>query len=73
MIAHRIETTLNQEGTLTLSGLPFHAGEAVEVIVLPRTPATPPRDAYPLRGKSIRYTNPFEPVAADDWAAHGPA
>ena len=34
--AHPIETTLNQDGTLTLDHLPFPAGAAVEVIVLPR-------------------------------------
>lgn len=34
--AHRIETTVTQDGTLTLDHLPFPAGAAVEVIVLPR-------------------------------------
>ena len=39
MNAHRIETVLNEDGTLTLRGLPFHAGDAVEVIILEaRTP-----------------------------------
>ena len=37
MYAHRVEATLNQEGALVLTNLPFHAGEAVEVIVLPRS------------------------------------
>ena len=34
MNAHRIETTLNENGTLALYGLPFNAGASVEVIVL---------------------------------------
>lgn len=34
MNAHRIETTLNESGTLTLYGLPFDAGASVEVIIL---------------------------------------
>jgi len=34
MNAHRIETTLEQNGELTLRDLPFAAGDAVEVIVL---------------------------------------
>ena len=68
MNTHRIETTLKQDGTLTLDGLPFHAGETVEVIVLPK--ATP-RDngANPLRGMPVTHTGPFEPVAAEEWGA----
>ena len=34
MQAYRVETTLTQDGTLTLRNLPFRAGEAVEVIIL---------------------------------------
>lgn len=34
--AHRVETTLTQDRTLTLEGLPFQAGDTVEVIVLER-------------------------------------
>ena len=34
MNAHRIETTIDQDGTLTLQGIPFQAGAAVEVIIL---------------------------------------
>ncbi|MEM6753695.1 MAG: hypothetical protein AAF630_12055, partial [Cyanobacteria bacterium P01_C01_bin.38] len=34
MKAHKIETVLNEDGILTLQGLPFHAGDAVEVIIL---------------------------------------
>jgi len=30
---HHIRTTLTQDGTLTLDGLPFQAGEAVEIII----------------------------------------
>ena len=34
MNAHRIETQMNERGTLTLRDLPFEAGANVEVIVL---------------------------------------
>lgn len=34
MNAHRIETTLTENGTLTLRDLPFEAGSRVLVIVL---------------------------------------
>lgn len=71
--AHRIETTLTEDGTLTLDGLPFGAGEAVEVIVLPQ-PAVPasesdPQNRYPLRGLAAAYDRPTEPVALEDWEA----
>ncbi|HEX8237635.1 MAG TPA: hypothetical protein VF600_16880 [Abditibacteriaceae bacterium] len=38
MQAYRIETTIQQDGTLTLQHLPFQAGEPVEIIVLARAP-----------------------------------
>lgn len=66
MYAHRVEATLNQEGALVLTNLPFHAGEAVEVIVMPRSNAI---KSYPLRGKPVVYTDPLEPVAQNDWEA----
>ena len=66
MYAHRVDATLNREGTLVLSNLPFHAGEAVEVIVLPRSNTG---KSYSLRGKPVIYTDPFEPVAQNDWDA----
>ena len=76
MNAHKIETVLNEDGTLTLRGLPFRAGDAVEVIVLEsRTKQheaptrSPDSNPYPLRGKVIRYDDPTEPVALEDWEA----
>ena len=65
--AHRVETTLTQDGTLTLDHLPFRAGEGVEVIVLPH--ATLPRNRYPLRGTPVDYQGPAEPVAEQEWDA----
>jgi hypothetical protein len=65
--AHRVETTLTQDGTLTLEHLPFQAGETVEVIVLTNTFPPAPHDRYPLRGTSIQYQEPLEPVAEQDW------
>jgi len=65
MDSHRIETTLEQDGTITLSGLRFHAGDAVEVIVMRN--AASPRQAYSLRGTAVTYEDPFEPVAPEEW------
>jgi hypothetical protein len=69
MSVHRVETTLNQDGTLTLTDLPFHAGDAVEVIILPRSQRPAERNSYSLRGTTIKYINPTDPVAEEDWAA----
>jgi hypothetical protein len=65
--AHRIEAVLAEDGKLSLDHLPFRAGQAVEVIVLPVTRATPPEPA--LRGTVLRYDQPTAPVAEDDWGA----
>ncbi len=67
MNVHRIETTISQDGTLTITDLPFRAGDAVEVIVLESSlkPSSPNR--YPLRGKPLRYDAPTEPVAEAEW------
>ena len=75
MNAHKIETSLTEDGTLVLKGLPFHAGNVVEVIILqPQTAQhqiksleTQNTNLYPLRGKVIRYDDPTEPVALEDW------
>jgi len=69
MSVHRIETTLAIDGTLTLTNLPFHAGDAVEVLILPRSQKHIGRDRYPLHGKPIQYIDPTDPVADEDWAA----
>jgi hypothetical protein len=67
MLVHRIETTINQDKTLTLENLPFHSGEQVEVIILSRSRRESRQNRYSLRGTIIQYTDPTEPVAQDDW------
>ena len=69
MQAYRVETTLQQDGTLTLSNLPLRAGEAVEVIILVQPPVAVDRPRYPLRGVPVQYIDPTEPVAQADWEA----
>jgi hypothetical protein len=69
MIAHRVETVLEQDGTLTLENLPFHAGEAVEIIILAQPARRQHQNRYPLRGTRVRYDQPTEPVALDEWDA----
>ena len=67
MQAYRLETRLTQNSTLVLQSLPFQAGELVEVIILVKTPTSPTRKRYSLRGLPVTYINPTEPVAQADW------
>jgi hypothetical protein len=69
MQMYRVETTVSDEKTLTIKGLPFRAGDKVEVIVRGREREWECSTRYPLRGKPIRYVDPFESVAEDDWDA----
>ena len=69
METFRLDTTLTQDGTLTLRDLPFQAGDAVEVIIVSRASASAEHRAYPLRGKVLHYDNPTAPVAQEDWEA----
>jgi hypothetical protein len=66
MQAYRVETKVQQNGTLTVQNLPLRAGDDVEVIILVRHPTTQP-SAYPLRGLPVQYVDPTEPVAEHDW------
>ena len=64
---HRLKATLAEDGKLSLSELPFRAGQVVEVIVMPvPQPVSAMRS---LRGAILRYALPTEPVAEADWDA----
>ncbi|MDJ0676928.1 MAG: hypothetical protein QNJ36_16365 [Calothrix sp. MO_167.B42] len=65
MKAHRIEITLTENGTLNLKDLPFQAGDAVEIIILESPKYPSESNLYPLRGKVIRYDDPFEPATPE--------
>ena len=69
MLAHRVETIVHEDGSLLVKDIPFHAGEVVEVIILPHQPTSTAAKAYPLRGTKVEYHNPFKPVAESDWDA----
>jgi hypothetical protein len=69
MKRYRIETTVSDDGTLTLEELPFRAGDKVEVIVQSCEAKQSPSQRYPLRGQPIRYGGPFESVAENEWDA----
>jgi hypothetical protein len=69
MQAFRTETILSQDGILTVKGIPFRAGEKVEIIILKLQPNPVGSERYPLRNKPIRYLAPYESVAEEDWDA----
>lgn len=66
-LAYRIEAVLSEDGKLVLDHLPFQAGQAVEVIVLPAARPGPP--GHSLQGTVLRYDQPTAPVAEADWDA----
>lgn len=68
MQAYRTETTLSQDGKLSVKGLPFRKGDKVEVIILTQK-AEPSPKHYPLRGKPFQDEKPFDSVAEEDWDA----
>lgn len=63
--AIRLETTIVQDGIVTVEGLVV--GDRVEVIVLRIDGESKKRD--PLRGSYGRYDNPFDPLVSEeeDW------
>ncbi len=63
MQTYRVETMVSSNRTLIIKELPFLAGEKVEVIVRRREREREHRRHYPLRGKPIRYIDPFGSVA----------
>jgi hypothetical protein len=66
-LAHRIEAVLSENGKLSLDNLPFRAGQAVEIIILPSA-SSPAAQGHPLSGMVLRYDRPTEPVAEGDWS-----
>ena len=71
MQAHRAETTLSEDGVITLRDIPFRRGELVEVIVLPFSAVAASGARYPLRGTPVTLVSPTEPVADANWEAAG--
>lgn len=65
----RIETKIEQDGTIILRDLPFREGETVVVVITTRPVETGQENRYPLRGLAVEYKNPFDPVAENDWSA----
>ena len=67
MNVHRVEAVVGSDKTLTLKDLPFNEGEEIEVIVLGRKNGGKNKKASSLRGTLLKYEEPFEPVAEENW------
>ena len=66
---YRIKTTVSDDGIIVIKRLPFQSGEKVEIIIRTQKLQQKQNNRYPLRGKAIRYIDPFESVAQEDWDA----
>lgn len=69
MQTYRIESIVSSNRELTIRGVPFRAGERVEIIVVSIPHPSRNGNRYPLRGKPFQYAAPFEGVAENDWNA----
>ena len=67
MEKHRIETKVEQDRSLTLRDLAFHAGASVEVTILLRGESSESKGRCGLRGTPVTYIRPFESVAEAEW------
>jgi hypothetical protein len=67
MQAYRIEKVVPPSGKIELDGLPFAAGAVVEIIVIDREGVTDGRRARLLKNSVIKYEDPFEPLAENEW------
>ena len=72
MNAIRIRTQISQNNELILKDLPLLKGKQVEVIILEDDTEIEPsnQDRFPLRGKPIRFNDPFGAATDEtDWEA----
>jgi hypothetical protein len=67
--AHRTEATVGEHGTLLLQNLPFEPGQPVEVLVVSKRRTEAEEPSRSLLGSVLLYSDPFEPVAGEEWEA----
>ena len=65
MSVHISETRVDAQGRVVLDHLPFQSGEKVDVVI--RSHEASRGERSDLKGSVLRYDEPFEPVAMDDW------
>ncbi len=65
----KLRKTIATDGTLVLDDLPFHRGDEVEITVVPVVTSDNSYRWRKLRGSVLRYDDPTDPVAVEDWEA----
>ena len=68
MNTHWATATVGKKGELVLENLPFQPGQSVEVLVLVKR-SLPAEPANNHLGSVLKYEDPCEPVASEDWDA----
>ena len=71
MDAYRIDTVVTEDRIVALHGVPFRAGDEIEVTIVKHPRRRTAQSRYPLRGTPFRYDSPFESVDEQEWEALG--
>ena len=64
-----VRAVVQPDGSLHIDDLPFAPGEEVEVTVRTQGRSSQSSTRSPLEGTVLKYIDPTEPVAEDDWEA----
>lgn len=67
MEAYRTNAVVHDDGTVLIENLPFEKGQRLEVILLEQPRASDDASKRTLHGEPVKYANPFDSVAEDDW------
>ena len=67
MEAYKTDIIVREDGTIVIENLPFQKGQRLEVIFLEQSKAAGNDETYALRGEPIKYSDPFDSVAEDEW------
>lgn len=67
MQAHQVNAVVEEDGVVSIEGIPVRAGQRIQVIVLMPDPSAP-TERYPLRGRQpFCFDRPDDPVLDEDW------
>lgn len=65
METFKTKTTIKKNHKIELENVPFENGIEVEIEVFLKEKNS--NNNYSLRGSLLKYDDPFDPVAEDDW------
>jgi bifunctional DNA-binding transcriptional regulator/antitoxin component of YhaV-PrlF toxin-antitoxin module len=65
MHTFKIHTTVDNNGTIIIKGLPLKAGQDIEVIINQNDSKN--KKKYPLKGKPFSLKKPFDSVTEKNW------